>query len=88
MLQLVWDNTKDQARRRVYGAVQLARVALLDGDVEQSTTFATTAVESAAGLTSHRSREHLTQLRQQLAPYERQPAVRTFQQRAALLLAS
>ncbi|MGK5674512.1 helix-turn-helix domain-containing protein [Micromonospora sp. URMC 106] len=87
MLQLVWENTKDQARRRVYGAVQLARVAFLDGDIEQSAAFATTAVESAAGLTSHRSREHLTQLRRQLAPHERQAAVRDFQQRADLLLA-
>lgn len=87
MLQLVWDNTKDQARRRVYGAVQLARVALLDGDIEQSTALATMAVESAVGLTSHRSREHLTQLRQQFAPHERHASVRSFTQRADLLLA-
>ena len=87
MLALLWDNAKEQSRRRIYGAVQLARVALLDGDVEQSGAFATMAVESAAGLTSRRSRELLIRLRQQLSPHERQPAVRGFQQRVDLLLA-
>ncbi|MGW1062179.1 hypothetical protein [Micromonospora rubida] len=88
MLQLVWDNTKDQARRRVYGAVQLSRVALLDRDVEQAAAFATTALDSATGLTSHRSREHLNQLRQQLARHNEVAAVREFQLRAELLLAA
>ncbi|MEV6375473.1 hypothetical protein [Micromonospora musae] len=88
LLRLVWDSTKDQARRRVYGAVQLARVALLNRNVEEAAAFATTAVDSAGGLTSHRSREHLAQIRQQLTPYADQPSVESFQQRATLLLAS
>ncbi|WDZ84573.1 helix-turn-helix domain-containing protein [Micromonospora cathayae] len=87
MFALIRDDTKGQARRRIYGAVQLARVALLEGDVEQSCAFATRALESAAGLASRRSHEHLVRISQQLATHGQQAAVRDFQQRADLLLA-
>ncbi|KXK60492.1 hypothetical protein AWW66_18750 [Micromonospora rosaria] len=86
MLQLLWNATTDQARRRVYGAVQLSRAELLNGDVEQAASYATTAVESVAGLTSQRSRNHLVQLRKQLAPYHHVAAVEEFERRVDLLL--
>lgn len=88
LMQAVWDSGKDQARRRVYAASQLARVALLDGDIEEATVLGTTAVESAGGLTSHRSQQQLKQLRQRLVPHARHAAVKEFEQRADILLAS
>ncbi|PGH43856.1 hypothetical protein COO58_04965 [Micromonospora sp. WMMA1996] len=88
LMQSVWDSGKDQARRRVYAASQLARVALLDGDIEEATALGTTAIESASGLTSHRSHQQLKQLRQKFVPHARHASVEEFKQRADVLLAS
>ncbi|WP_341718855.1 helix-turn-helix transcriptional regulator [Micromonospora sp. FIMYZ51] len=88
LMQSVWESGKDQARRRVYAASQLARVALLDGDIEEATALGATALESAGGLTSHRSQEQLKQLRQRFVPHARHASVKEFEQRADFLLAS
>lgn len=88
LIQLVWDSTKDQARRRVYSAVQLARIGLLTEDLEYASTYGVEALESASGLSSHRSRKQLTDLRDQFAPHSRHRSVAGFRERARLALAS
>lgn len=88
LIQLVWDSAKDQTRRRVYSGVQLARIALLRGDVDQASAYGIGALESTNGSTSHRSHQQLVDLRDRLKPHASRASVTDFQERARLLLAS
>jgi tetratricopeptide (TPR) repeat protein len=66
ILEPLWDGAADQPRRRTYVAVQLARAALLTGDVEEASQR---AVEAAAGQTAgvaSLSARLVDQLRQRL----------------------
>ncbi|WP_141714035.1 hypothetical protein [Micromonospora inyonensis] len=80
-----WDREEKQGRRYVYAASQLAHVALLQGEIEEAASLATTAVQSARGLTSHRSKSHLTALRKQLLPHAQVAYVREFEQKTQAL---
>lgn len=53
-----------QARRIVYSAAQLAKLAMLEGDAEQAGAHAMTAADTAAGLNSKRSTKVVRDLRQ------------------------
>jgi transcriptional regulator with XRE-family HTH domain len=88
LIQLVWDSARDQTRRRVYSGVQLARIALLKGDVDQASAYGVRALESTSGSTSHRSHQQLVNLRDRLKPHGTRKSVADFQERARLLLAS
>jgi len=56
-LTLAAQSSEGQARRVVYSAAQLARLSLLEGDVEQATTYALATVDAATGLKSKRSKQ-------------------------------
>jgi hypothetical protein len=60
LLGELWASVQDQPRRRVYCAVQLSKVALVDRDVDQSTHFAELALESMPQTSSRRSWRVLT----------------------------
>jgi hypothetical protein len=68
--------------------VQLARVALLRGDVDQASAYGIGALESTNGSTWHRSRQQLVDLRDRLKSHSNRTSVTDFQERARLLLAS
>jgi hypothetical protein len=88
LIQLVWDSGRSQTRRRVYSGVQLARIALLRGDIDQASAYGVGALESTNGSTSHRSHQQLVDLRDRLKPHTNRTSVADFQERARLLLAS
>ncbi|AEV87175.1 55.5 kDa and 49.5 kDa sporulation protein [Actinoplanes sp. SE50] len=88
LVRTVWDSAKDQARRRVYSGVQLARVALLTNEVEQAVSYGIAALEATSGLTSNRSLQQLRDLRDQLGNHAKHPAVVEFEERARLVLAA
>jgi hypothetical protein len=56
-LTLAAQSSEGQARRVVYSAAQLARLSLLEEDVEQAATYALAAVDAATGLKSKRSKQ-------------------------------
>ena len=72
------DQRKGQARRQVYGNLQLARIALLEHDLEQAAALGTEAAAGLAGLASHRSERHLRDLVDAINPHADSPQVRAF----------
>ena len=76
-----WQGSQDQSRRRAYGAVQLAQIALLKGEVEEAAAFGIGAIETMNGSTSHRSRQRLSELGSQLEIHSRNRAVSDFHER-------
>lgn len=86
-LKLAWDAAKDQPRRRVYSTGQLAKVAALNGDIEQAASLGVAAVDATSKQASRRSLQVIREVDGQLKRHARQPHVREFRERARLLLA-
>lgn len=86
-LKLAWDAASDQPRRRVYSTGQLAKVAVLNRDIEQAATLGLEAAVSTSRQESKRSLQVIRDLDRQLKPHAKQPKVREFRERARLLLA-
>jgi tetratricopeptide (TPR) repeat protein/transcriptional regulator with XRE-family HTH domain len=84
-LTILLDNAGEQHRRRIYAQVQLADVAIRDGDLDEACRLGTSAVETAQQLTSQRSTEQIVSLAKRLAPHAARSAVREFRQRAQSL---
>ncbi|MFD1147646.1 hypothetical protein [Saccharothrix hoggarensis] len=67
-----------QARRIVYSAAQLAKLAMLEGDADQAGAFALTAVETASGLNSKRSIKVIRDLRRDLTEHSHAQPIESF----------
>jgi hypothetical protein len=65
-LVTVLDAMRGQARRRVYGTIQLAKVALLRKDTELACSLGIEAAGAINGLPSYRSAHHLNDLAQRV----------------------
>ncbi|RKT70437.1 hypothetical protein DFJ66_3697 [Saccharothrix variisporea] len=76
-----------QARRVVYSAAQLARLAMLDGDAEQAAAHAMTAADAAAGLESKRSTKVVRDLHLDFKEQANAQPIQAFLARAHDLLA-
>lgn len=76
-----------QARRRVYGTIQLAKIALIQHDLDQACTLGIEAVDAVNGLASHRSVRHLTDLGRLLEPHDSAP-VRSYLDRLQAVMAA
>ena len=72
-----------QPRRQVYGTIQLARIALLNRDIEQAATLGLRALETPGALQSVRSRRHVTDLAALLKPHVANQAARDFVERVS-----
>ena len=79
--EAVLERLRGQARRQVYGTVQLARIALLGKDVEQAASLGLRALETPGALQSVRSRRHVTDLAATLKPHLASQAARDFVER-------
>jgi len=79
--QSVLEQLHGQPRRQVYGTIQLARVALLDRDVDQASALGTAAFDAINGLESSRSRRHVDDLAVSLKPHMRNRSAREFVER-------
>lgn len=79
--EAVLERLRGQARRQVYGTVQLARIALLGRDVDQAASLGLRALETPGGLQSVRSRRHVTDLAAVLKPHVANQAARDFVER-------
>lgn len=86
-LKLAWDAAKDSPRRRVYSTGQLAKVATLNGDIEQAASLGISAVNSSSGQASQRSLQIIREIDGKLKPYSKDSRVREFRERAQTLLA-
>ena len=86
-LKLAWSAEREQPRRRTFSTSQLAKVALLTGDVEQAATLGLNAIESSSSRTSQRTWRVIRDLRTQLKRYPKVPEVVQFNERARMLLA-
>lgn len=75
-----------QSRRRVFGLVQQANVALLRKDVDAAAGFGTEAATIAAELHSARSRRHVEELISRMEPWSQTASVQTFADYARGLL--
>jgi transcriptional regulator with XRE-family HTH domain len=87
-LQMLWVGARQQVRRQVFAAGQLARVALLERDIERSAHYGTMAVEAAAAAKSKRSHRIVRDLLTQLDGYRQLPPVRELTDRVTALLPS
>ncbi|WP_436785869.1 helix-turn-helix domain-containing protein [Yinghuangia sp. YIM S10712] len=67
-----------QSRRRVFGLVQQANVALLRRDVEAAAGFGTEAATIAGELNSARSRRHVEELVSRMEPWSQCASVQAF----------
>ncbi len=86
-LKLAWNAAQGHPRRQVYSTGQLAKVAVLNGDIEQAAGLGLAAVESSNKQASQRSLQVIREVDVQLKRYAKQPQVRDFRERARLLLA-
>lgn len=75
-----------QSRRRVFGLIQRANVALLRNEVDAATSFGTEAANITADLHSARSRRHVHDLIGRMRPWASNDAVRQFEAHARALL--
>ena len=81
LIKTAWQGSQDQTRRRAYGAVQLAQIALLKGEIEEAAVFGIGAIETMNGSTSHRSRQRLSDLGSKLEVHSRNMTVSDFHER-------
>lgn len=86
-LKMAWNAEREQPRRRTFSTSQLAKVALLAGDVEQAATLGLNAIESSSPQTSQRTWRVIRELQEQLRRYSTVPKVVQFNERAHTLLA-
>jgi hypothetical protein len=86
-LKVAWNAEREQPRRRTFSTSQLARVALMTGDVEQAATLGLNAIDSSSPRTSQRTWRVIRELREQLKAYSRVPEVVQFSERARVLQA-
>ncbi|WP_344429968.1 hypothetical protein [Amycolatopsis minnesotensis] len=86
-LKLAWDAAKDHPRRRVYSTGQLAKVAVLNGDIEQAASLGLAAVDSSSRQSSQRSLQVIREVNERLKTHAKQSHVRDFRDRARPLLA-
>jgi hypothetical protein len=86
-LVAAWSGSQQQSRRRVFAAGQMAKVALLDHDIEQAANYASIAVEAVDGTRSRRSLHVVSELRRELKPHDNVDAVRIFADRMHHLMA-
>ncbi len=84
-LSVVWNAVAEQPRRRAYAAVQLATVAVLEGDFDQACVLGSIAAEATSGMTSARARQHVTTFARRLQPHGAVPAVRDFNEQLRTL---
>jgi|GEM_PF-2520589 len=75
------ERLQGQARRQLYGTVQLARIALLGRDPEHAADLGLRALETPGALQSVRSRRHVSDLASALKPHVASPSVREFVER-------
>jgi hypothetical protein len=79
--EAVLERLRGQARRQVYGTVQMARIALIGRDAGQAAALGMKALETPGALQSIRSRRHVTDLAAALGPHITNPAAREFVER-------
>lgn len=82
-----WEGSQTQARRKVFAAGQLAKVALLERKVEEACYYALIATESVNDAWSRRSRQVVSTLRTDLSTHNASAMVRVFVDRADHVLA-
>lgn len=81
-----WHGAQEQSRRKVFAAGQLAKVALLERDVDQAAGYALVAAESVDSVRSRRSLQVVSDLYKELSRHTNVPPVRTFANRARHVL--
>ncbi len=86
-LDVAWRGSQGQSRRKVFAAGQLAKVALIDNNIDEAAQYALMATESVDRSRSKRSLQVVSDLRTKLAKHSSSTAVRTFADRANHLLA-
>jgi len=74
----VLERLRGQARRQLYGTVQLARIAILSRDVDHAAALGRKALETPGALQSVRSRRHVADLAATLKPHAANPAAWEF----------
>ena len=79
--EAVLERLQGQARRQVYGTVQLARIALLGKDADQAASLGLRALDTPGALQSVRSRRHVTDLAAKLKPHVANSTARDFVER-------
>ncbi|WP_344655514.1 hypothetical protein [Catenulispora subtropica] len=79
--EAVLERLRGQARRQLYGTVQLARIAVLGRDIDHAAALGTKALETPGALQSVRSRRHVADLAATLKPHATNVAAREFVER-------
>lgn len=86
-MTVVWNASQDQPRRRVYSAVQLARAALLSGNLDEAYELGNSALDTIGTTSSQRSRTQIRNLLGHLHPFSTEPLIRELNERARSVLA-
>jgi tetratricopeptide (TPR) repeat protein len=86
-LRLAWDAAKDQPRRRAFSTGQLARVAALNGDIEQAASLGIAVVETTSRSASRRTLQVVRDVGRDLQRHRTHRYVRDFEERARMVLA-
>jgi hypothetical protein len=79
--EAVLERLQGQARRQLYGTVQLARIAILSRDIDHAASLGRKALETPGALQSVRSRRHVADLAATLKPHAANAAAREFVER-------